>query len=210
MSAKVYLSGWKRAAPTKRHGTRTALYLRVSTAEQKPDLQYDGLRGYASRAGLDVVQDYCDVAASGRREGRPRHQRSDDGSKEPRDRLRARVEVRSLCSQHPPPARCTRGVRSSRSALRQRPRSGRYRQPHGPGDVHHHWRHGRTGTLSHQRACHRRNEIGRPATRERIVSEIEKLATSTDLSIRAIQRKIAGRASRSIVVGEITKRARAT
>src|SRR5664280_273741 len=43
----VYLSGRKRAAPTKRHGTRTALYLRVSTAEQKPDLQYDGLRGYA-------------------------------------------------------------------------------------------------------------------------------------------------------------------
>ena len=33
--------------------------------------QYDGLRGYAVRAGLDVVQDYCDVAVSGRREGRP-------------------------------------------------------------------------------------------------------------------------------------------
>ena len=58
-------------APTARHGTRTALYLRVSTADQKPDLQYDGLRAYAARAGLDVVQDYCDVAVSGRREGRP-------------------------------------------------------------------------------------------------------------------------------------------
>ena len=55
----------------------------------------------------------------------------------------------------------------------------------------------------------RGRHIGRPATRERIVSEIETLATSTNLSIRAIQRKIAGRASRSIV-GEITKRARAT
>jgi DNA invertase Pin-like site-specific DNA recombinase len=52
-------------------GTRTALYLRVSTPEQKPDLQYDGLRGYAARADLKVVQDYCDVAVSGRREGRP-------------------------------------------------------------------------------------------------------------------------------------------
>ena len=60
------------AGPRKaRHGTRTALYLRVSTADQKPDLQYDGLRGYAARAGLDIVQDYCDVAMSGRREGRP-------------------------------------------------------------------------------------------------------------------------------------------
>ena len=55
----------------------------------------------------------------------------------------------------------------------------------------------------------RGRHLGRPPTRERIVSEIEKLATSTNLSISAIQRKIAGRASRSIV-GEITKRARAT
>ena len=71
MSAKVHLAG--RHSPTKRRqGTRTALYLRVSTAEQKPDLQYDDLRGYAARAGLDVVRDYCDIAVSGRREGRPR------------------------------------------------------------------------------------------------------------------------------------------
>ncbi len=39
-------------------------------AEQKPDLQ-DGLRAYAGHAGLDVVQSYCDVAVSGRQEGRP-------------------------------------------------------------------------------------------------------------------------------------------
>ncbi|MEC5414936.1 recombinase family protein, partial [Aurantimonas sp. C2-4-R8] len=52
-------------------GTRTALYLRVSTADQKPDLQYDGLRSYAARSGLTIVGDYCDVAVSGRREGRP-------------------------------------------------------------------------------------------------------------------------------------------
>jgi tryptophan 2,3-dioxygenase len=70
-SEKEYLSGRKRPTPKAPHGTRTALYLRVSTAEQKPDLQYDGLRAYAARAGLDVVQDYCDVAVSGRREGRP-------------------------------------------------------------------------------------------------------------------------------------------
>ena len=71
MSAKEYLSGRKRRTPKPRQGTRTALYLRVSTADQKPDLQYDGLRAYATCAGLDVVQDYCDVAVSGRREGRP-------------------------------------------------------------------------------------------------------------------------------------------
>jgi predicted site-specific integrase-resolvase len=71
VSEKEYHSGRKRAVVPRRHGTRTALYLRVSTAEQKPDLQYDGLHGYAERAGLEVVQDYCDVAVSGRREGRP-------------------------------------------------------------------------------------------------------------------------------------------
>jgi len=50
--------------------------------------------------------------------------------------------------------------------------------------------------------------LGRPATSPRVIGEIEALATSTNLSIRQIQRKIAGRASRG-TVGEITKRARA-
>jgi len=50
--------------------------------------------------------------------------------------------------------------------------------------------------------------LPQPRTPQRVISEIEALATSTDLSIRAIQKKIAGRASRAIV-GEITKRARA-
>jgi DNA invertase Pin-like site-specific DNA recombinase len=55
----------------------------------------------------------------------------------------------------------------------------------------------------------REKHLGRPPTSPRIVSEIEALARSTDLSIRRIQRKIAGRASRGIV-GEITKRVRAS
>ena len=71
MSAKEYLAGRRRTAPKAGQGTRTALCLGVSTADQMLDLQYDGLRGYAARAIFDVVQDYCDVAMSGRREGRP-------------------------------------------------------------------------------------------------------------------------------------------
>ena len=51
--------------------SRAALYLRVSTPDQKPDLQYDGLRTYAERANLQIVGEYCDVAVSGCREGRP-------------------------------------------------------------------------------------------------------------------------------------------
>jgi hypothetical protein len=53
----------------------------------------------------------------------------------------------------------------------------------------------------------RGRHLGRPATPQRVVSEIKALATTADLSIRAIQRKIAGRASRGIV-GETIKRAR--
>jgi DNA invertase Pin-like site-specific DNA recombinase len=54
----------------------------------------------------------------------------------------------------------------------------------------------------------RGKHLGRPATPLRVINEIETLATSTDLSIRQIQGKIGGRASRGIV-GAITKRARA-
>jgi DNA invertase Pin-like site-specific DNA recombinase len=53
----------------------------------------------------------------------------------------------------------------------------------------------------------RGKHLGRPVTQQRIVREIETLATSTNLSIRQIQSKLAGRASRGLI-GEITKRAR--
>ena len=55
----------------------------------------------------------------------------------------------------------------------------------------------------------RGKHLGRPPTAPHVVSEIVELATSTDLSIRQIQAKIAGGASRTMV-GEITKRARFT
>ena len=41
------------AAPTS--GSRAATYARVSTADPSPDLQHDGLRAFADRAGLFVV-----------------------------------------------------------------------------------------------------------------------------------------------------------
>jgi DNA invertase Pin-like site-specific DNA recombinase len=55
----------------------------------------------------------------------------------------------------------------------------------------------------------RGKHLGRPAIPQRVVSAIEALAISTDLSVRQIQAKTSGQASRGIV-GEITKRARAT
>ena len=50
---------------------RAALYMRVSTADQKVDLQADHLKSYAKRANLCVVREYLDIAVSGRKQGRP-------------------------------------------------------------------------------------------------------------------------------------------
>jgi DNA invertase Pin-like site-specific DNA recombinase len=54
----------------------------------------------------------------------------------------------------------------------------------------------------------RGKHLGRPAIPKRVVAQIEAIATSTKLSIRQIQSKIAGQASRGFI-GEITKQARA-
>src|SRR3954447_5198335 len=55
----------------------------------------------------------------------------------------------------------------------------------------------------------RGKHLGRPALPKRVISEIEALAAiSTDLSVRQIQARSAGQASRGMV-GEIIKRARA-
>jgi DNA invertase Pin-like site-specific DNA recombinase len=53
----------------------------------------------------------------------------------------------------------------------------------------------------------RGKRLGRPTTPTHLVSRIEELAETTDMSIRQIQQALKGRVSRS-VVGEIVKRAR--
>src|SRR3954462_14046617 len=93
VSEKEHLSGRKRAAAKPRHGTRTALYMRVSTADQKPDLQDDDLRGYAARRPRR-----CPGLLRRRRlwpQGGPPPAQYPDGSRpKPRDRLRAGLEIR--------------------------------------------------------------------------------------------------------------------
>ena len=59
------------------------------------------------------------------------------------------------------------------------------------------------------RAEARGKHLGRPALPKRVISEIEAPAISTDLSVRQIQAKIAGQASRGIV-GEIISGPRRT
>lgn len=215
MSVKEYLSGRKRRPSKGQEGTRAALYLRVSTPDQKPDLQFDGLHAYAARAGLDIVQDYCDVGVSGRREGRPQLNalmtaarnreidcvlvwKFDRFARSTRHLLAALeefnhlgvrfVSVQDQIDTDSPMGRAMFTIIGAMAELKSSLISERV-------------------TAGMRAAETRGKHLGRPATPRRVVAEIETLATSTDLSIRQIQRKIAGRASRGIV-GEITKRAR--
>ena len=217
LSAKEYLAGRRRQPRRQSTGTRTALYLRVSTPEQKPDLQYDGLRGYAARAGLEVVQDFLDVAVSGRREGRPqlnalmsavrnreidcvlvwkfdrfaRSTRHLLAALEEFDHLGVRfISVQDQIDTDRPMGRAMFTIIGAMAELESSLISERV-------------------TAGMKAAEARGRHLGRPPIAQRIVSEIEALATATDLSIRQIQKQIAGKASRS-VVGEITKRVRAT
>ncbi len=217
MSVKEHLSGHKRRPSKDQEGTRTALYLRVSTPDQKPDLQFDGLRDYAMRAGLDIVQDYCDVGVSGRREGRPRlnalmaaarnHEidcvlvwKFDRFARSTRHLLAALeefnhlgvrfVSVQDQIDTDSPMGRAMFTIIGAMAELESSLISERV-------------------TAGMRAAETRGKHLGRPATPQRLIAEIESLATSTDLSIRQIQSKIAGRASRGLV-GEITKRARNT
>jgi DNA invertase Pin-like site-specific DNA recombinase len=216
VSAKEYLYGRKRRPPRGRDGTRTALYLRVSTPDQKPDLQYDGLRAYAQRAGLDVIEDFCDVGVSGRREGRPqlnalmaaardrkidcvlvwkfdRFARSTSHlltALEEFNHLGIRfVSVQDQIDTDSPMGRAMFTIIGAMAELESSLISERV-------------------TAGMRAAKTRGKHLGRPAIPKRVVAQIEAIATSTKLSIRQIQSKIAGQASRGFI-GEITKQARA-
>lgn len=215
MSGKGRHSGRTREPPGPRQGTRTALYLRVSTAEQKPDLQQDGLQAYAGRAGLDVVHSYCDVAVPGRKEGRPQlnalmaaarnHRidcllvwRFDRFARSTRHLLSALeefghlgvrfVSVQDQVDTSSPMCRAMFTIVGAMAELESALISERV-------------------TAGMRAAEARVRHLGRPATPQRLVGEIEALAASTDPSIREIHAKIGGKASRG-VVGEITKRVR--
>ncbi len=216
MSAKEHISGPKRRPAKGQEGIGAALHLRVPTADQKPDLQFDGLRAYAARAGLEIIQDYRDVGVSGRREGRLRLNalmaaarnreidcvlvwKFDRFARSTRHLLTALEEFNhlgvrfvSVQDQVDTDSPLGRAMFSIIGAMAELESS----------------LIGECVTASMRAAETRGKHLGQPATQQRIVRDIETLATSTDLSIRQIQNKIAGRASRGIV-GEITKRARA-
>ncbi|MBY5775302.1 recombinase family protein [Rhizobium leguminosarum] len=211
LSAKEYIRGRKTPLNPSTQN-RTALYLRVSTADQKPDLQYDGLRDYAERARLDVVGEYLDVAVSGRREGRPqlgalmasarnrdldcvlvwkfdrfaRSTRHLLTALEEFDHLGVRfISVQDQIDTASPMGRAMFTIIGAMAELESSLISERV-------------------TAGMRAAKSRGKQLGRPPVSPHIVAEIERLAAETDLSVRQIEGKIQGKASRGII-GEITK-----
>lgn len=197
--------------------TRTALYVRVSTPEQKTDLQFDSLHDYARRAALMITGEYCDIAVSGRKEGRPQLNalmkaarnreldcvlvwRFDRFARSTQHLLNALEEFKHLSVRFisvqdqidtdSPMGKAMFTIISAMAELESALISERV-------------------TAGMRAAKSRGKLLGRPKVRPAVVAEIETLASSTNLSVRQIHKSISERASRGFI-GELTKRVRAS
>lgn len=212
-SEKAYITGRKRAMP---HRHRTALYLRVSTANLKSDLQYDGLRDYAIRGGLEIGGEYLDAAVSDRKEGRTQlnalmsRARNRDldcvlvwmfdcfarsnhhllTALEEFDHLGVRfISVQDQIDTASPMGRAMFTILGAMAKLESSLISGRV-------------------IAGIRAAAARGKHLGRPSIPLRMAAEIQYLAASTDLSVREIHAQLLGIVSRGMV-GKITKQVRA-
>lgn len=194
---------------------RTALYLRISTIHQKSDLQSDGLRQYADRAGQEIVEEFLDIAVSVRKEGRPQLQRlmraarNQDfdcvlvwkfdrfarsvahllGAFEEFNHLGIRfISVQDQVDTQSPMGKAMFTLIGAMAELESSLISERVK----------------AGIES---AKVRGKRLGRPATPTHLVRRIEELASTTDMSISQIHQALKGKVSRS-VVGEIVKHVR--
>jgi DNA invertase Pin-like site-specific DNA recombinase len=194
---------------------RTAIYMRVSTASQKHDLQKDGLVEYANRAGLEIVTEYLDTAVSGRKEGRPSLKelmkaaknrefdcvlvwRFDRFARSVSHLLRALedfnhlnirfVSVQDQVDTESPMGKAMFTIIGAMAELESALISERVK----------------AGMAA---AKSRGKKLGRPKTPPSLIKEIEKLARTTDLSINKIRAKIKNGVSRA-GVGQIVKRVR--
>lgn len=194
---------------------RAAIYIRVSTAGQNTDLQKDGLVEYTDRTKLNIVNEYVDIAVSGRKEGRPALRQL---MKAARNRAFDCVVVWKF-------DRFARSVSHLLKALEEFNHLGiRFISVQDQIDTDSPM--GKAmftiigamaeleSSLISERvkagmaaAKSRGKKIGRPETPPYLVTQIEELATNTDLSINKIRTKIKERASRA-VVGQIVKRVR--
>jgi DNA invertase Pin-like site-specific DNA recombinase len=194
---------------------KTVVYLRVSTVDQKPDLQFDGLRNYAARAGLTITGEYLDTAVSGRKQGRPqldalmkaarnyeydcvlvwkfdrfaRSTRHLLTALEEFDHLGIRfISVQDQVDTSSPMGRAMFTIIGAMAELESSLISERV-------------------TAGMAAARSRGKHVGRPRTPAWFVERIETLARTTELSIRQIHGRMEGQVGRG-VVGAIVKQAR--
>lgn len=194
---------------------RTAIYMRVSTVEQKPDLQLDGLIAFAKRSELNITHQYLDMAISGRKQGRPelnklmvaardydfdnvlvwkfdRFARSTKhllSALEEFNHLGIRfISVRDQIDTSSPMGKAMFTLIGAMSELESSLISERV-------------------SAGMKAAQVRGKQLGRPRTSQGHIEQIEHLAETTTLSVRGIQDKMGGRVSRG-VVGEVVKRSR--
>jgi len=196
---------------------KAALYMRVSTADQNADLQSDGLRAYAERAGLEVVSEYLDQGVSGKKTARPQldelmcaaraHEfdcilvwKFDRFARSTKHLLTAleefnylNIRFMSVQDQIDTASPMGKAMFTLIGAMAELESS----------------LIGERVAAGMQAAKLRGKSLGRPATSKRVVKEIEKLARTTNLSVRQIHNEIGQKASRG-VVGEIIKATRHT
>tara|TARA_B100000768_G_scaffold154354_1_gene150992 strand:+ start:816 stop:1442 length:627 start_codon:yes stop_codon:yes gene_type:complete len=195
--------------------SKVALYLRVSTAEQSPDLQFDNLRAYAGRAELNIVHEYMDLAISGKKQNRPQlnelmkaardHQfdcvlvwKFDRFARSTKHLLVALeefnylnirfVSIQDQIDTTSPMGKAMFTLIGAMAELESSLISERV-------------------TAGMRAAKSRGRHLGRPATPAYLRKQIETLASTTDLSIRKIHAKIEGKVSRT-VIGDIVKHVR--
>ncbi|MFT5266262.1 MAG: DNA invertase Pin-like site-specific DNA recombinase [Polaribacter sp.] len=194
---------------------KAAIYIRVSTVSQNTDLQKDGLVEYAQRAKFSIEKEYVDIAVSGRKEGRPALRqlmkaaynrefdcvvvwKFDRFARSVSHLLKALEEfnhlgirfisVQDQIDTNSPMGRAMFTIIGAMAELESSLISERVK----------------AGMAA---AKSRGKKIGRPETPLYLITQIEELAATTDLSINKIRTKIKERASRA-VVGQIVKRVR--
>ena len=194
---------------------KTAIYMRVSTTSQKHDLQKDGLIGYAQRADLEIIAEYLDTAVSGRKEGRPQLKqlmqaarnrafdcvvvwKFDRFARSVSHLIRALEEfnhlgirfisVQDQIDTTSPMGKAMFTIIGAMAELESSLISERV-------------------TAGMAAAKSRGKKLGRPETPPYLITEIETLASNTDLSINKIREKIKNKVSRA-TVGQIVKKIR--
>ncbi len=194
---------------------KAAAYMRVSTAGQNPDLQRDGIAGFAERAGLHLVAWYLDVAVSGRKEGRPQLDvlmkaardhafdcvlvwKFDRFARSSSHLIKALAEfnhlgiriisVQDQLDTDSPMGKAMFTIIGAMAELESDLISERVK-------------------AGMEAARSRGKHVGRPETPSDLLTLIEKLARDTDLSISQIKEAVQGKVSRS-VVGRIVKQVR--